>query len=556
MNSQFVMWLYPILLLSAVSLIFRLRLPWQWSWPFVVQSIPMIACGILGLTVGPDWMYAIIGWALVFLFYAPPKIFYNDLQRYLTALDATNLRRAGSRISILFWGLSGEFWRDMSEVLALFVERKPEEADKLLDKWQGRSGLPRSVAQIPGSYRLIGNGVMWHWDDIIADYNRLTAEGKISTALQLSAARAFAERGDFAGASQCLKAAGVSETNIPLNTLSLTLLPFFALIGATSQTSALLNILSKRKTEFPEYSRLYWTGRCQWANEEFEASQATLEKALSISMSDLFRARIESQLEKVRTRQEPTTASLSSEEKKALIEEVWQLFSRAAFVQEIIAPRRKSVAVIVIIGILFVIYCFTDLISFARLFGPDTPLVAFAKAQQLAIFNAGALFPASALKGEYWRFFTYLFLHAHFTHFALNVIGLYWFGRVAENIFGTSRFLAIYIVGGLLSGVAHALICPNDPAVGASGAVMAMFGAVGAGIFRLKDRIPQPIWKLELSWLGGMAVSQLVLDQLIPHVAAFAHIGGMLSGLAIGMILSIRTPAPDEVDGTQRFIGG
>lgn len=556
MNSQFVMWLYPIVLLSAVSLIFRLRLPWQWSWPFVIQSIPMILCGVLGLTVGPDWMYAIIGWALVFLFYAPPKVFYNDLQKYLTALDATNLRRAGKRISLLFWGLSGEFWRDMSEVLALFVERKPEEAAKLLDKWQGRSGLPKSVAQIPGSYRLIGNGVMWHWDDIIADFHRLNAEGKISSAMQLSAARAFAEQGNFSESAHCLKAAGISETNLPLNTLALTLLPFFALIGATTQTNALLRILAKRKTEFPEYSRLYWTGRCQWANQEFDSAQATLEQALKISMSELFRDRIESQLVKVRARQEPTTAALLPEEKSALIGEVWQLFSRAAFVQEIIAPRRKSVAVIVIIAILFVIYCMTDLVSLVGLLGHDTAMYIFARAQQEAIFNAGALIPASALKGEYWRFFTYLFLHAHFTHFALNVIGLYWFGRVAENIFGTSRFLAIYIVGGLLSGVAHALVCPNLPAVGASGAVMAMFGAVAAGIYRLKDRIPESIWRLELSWLAGMAASQLVLDQFVPKVAAFAHIGGMLSGLAIGMILSIRAPGPDEVDGTQRFIGG
>ena len=85
---------------------------------------------------------------------------------------------------------------------------------------------------------------------------------------------------------------------------------------------------------------------------------------------------------------------------------------------------------------------------------------------------------------------------------------------------------------------------------------MAMFGAVAAGIYRLKDRMPESIWRLELSWLGGMAASQLVLDQFVPKVAAFAHIGGMLSGLAIGMILSIRAPGPDEVDGTQRFIGG
>ncbi len=555
MNSQFVMWLYPLLLLSAVSLIFRLRLPWQWAWPFVVQSLPLIACGVLGLTIGPDWMYAIIGWALVFLFFVPPKTFYSDLQKYLTALDATNLRRAGQRISLLFWGLSGEFWRDMCEVLALFVERKPDEADRLLSKWQGRSGLPKSVATIPGSYRLIGNGVMWNWDAIIADFEKLSAVGKVSSVMQLSSARAFAEKGLFANSVECLKSAGISESNMPLNNLALTLLPFFALIGASTQTDALLNIL-KSKKEFPEYSRLYWRGRCQWANHEFEDAEKTFEHARTLSMSDLFRNRIDGQLKKIREREEPSTAALTADDKTVFVDEVWHLFSRAAFVQEIISPRRKSVSVNAIIAMLFVTYCCTDLFRVAKFFGSNSEFYIFANHLSDTIIRVGALYPQQALSGEYWRFFTYLFLHANITHFAFNVVGLYWFARVAENIFGTSRFLAIYIVGGMLSGVAHALLCPDQPAVGASGAVMAMFGAVAAGIYRLKDRIPESTWRLKLSWLGGMAAAQLVLDHFIPKVAAFAHLGGMLSGLAIGMILSIRTTAADEVDGTQRFIGG
>lgn len=550
------MWLYPILILAAVSLSFRLRLPWQWSWPFVVQSIPLIACGILGLTIGPDWMYAIIGWALVFLFYAPPKLFYSDLQKYLTGLDAVNLRRCGQRISILFWGLSGEFWRDMSEALALYVERKQDEAESLLDKWRGRKGLPKAVAQIPESYRLIGNGVMWRWDVIISEYETLKATGRVPTAMLFAAARAYAETGQFRSSADSLKAAGIAESNLPLYNLALTLMPFFALIGASTQTDALLAILARKQREFPEYTRLYWLGRCQWANHDFESAQATLEKARAESASDLFRHRIDTQLEKVNGREEPTAASLSSDERQALVDQIWSIFSRSAFVQEIIAPRRKSVAVTFIIAYILVVFCLTDLTRIPEILGDKGAFYVFAKGLHDGIFHLFALIPDLALKGEYWRFISYLFLHAHETHVILNLVGLYWFGRVAENIYGTSRFLAIYYVGGLLSGVAHALLSPDFPAVGASGAVMAMFGAVAAGIYRLKDKIPESTWRLELSWLGGLALAQLVLDQVIPHVAAFAHLGGMLSGLAIGMLLSIRTPSLTEVDGTQRFVSG
>ncbi|MBX9671012.1 MAG: rhomboid family intramembrane serine protease [Candidatus Obscuribacterales bacterium] len=556
MTSQFTLWLYPILLLSAVSVIFRLRLPIKWSWPFIVQSIPLILCGVLGLTIGPDWMFAIIGWSLVFIFYVPPKLFYSGLQRNLTGLNADELRRAGKSITLVFWGLSGEFWKDMCEALALFVEMKPEPAEALLHKWQGRDGLPKAVAQIPNTYRLVGTGVMWRWQDIIANYERVKESDHVPSSLYTAAARAYAEEGRFTEAAQCLKAARVPEANLPLFSLAILMLPFFGLIGARRETDELLAILAEKNKEFPEYARYYWKGRCEWADNDLTAAQATLLKADQISSSPLFRARIELQLEKVKRGEPSSAAGYDEATRAALSKEIWAIFSRAAFVQEIISPRRKSIAVGVLIVVISIFLLITDSYEITKIVAPGSPIDAFARMLSNTVFQCGALIPQLALKGEYWRFISYLFLHAHITHAALNLIGLYWFGRVAENIFGTSRFLAIYIVGGLLSGVAHAVLSPDQNAVGASGAVMAIFGAVGAGIFRLKDKIPESIWRFHVSWLAGLALSQLVLDHVIPHVAAFAHLGGLLAGLAIGMLLSIRTPSLHEVDGTQKFVGG
>jgi membrane associated rhomboid family serine protease len=165
-----------------------------------------------------------------------------------------------------------------------------------------------------------------------------------------------------------------------------------------------------------------------------------------------------------------------------------------------------------------------------------------------------ALIPVAFIEyGQYWRLLTYLFLHAHITHMIFNIVGLIWFGRICENIFGTSRFVAIYIVGGILSGVAHSFLSPHL-AVGASGAVMAVFGAVAVGILRLKNKIPVSIWKFKLGLLGGLAMFQIILDQLIPHVAVFAHLGGLLGGLAFGAVLSIRSPNTDRHEITGRYV--
>lgn len=569
MTSQFTMWLYPLLVLSAISLIIRIRLPLKWSWGFVIQALPLIACGVLGLTVGPDWMYAIIGWALVFVFYVPPKVFYTDLQRNLTALDADSLRRAGRNITLLFWGLPGEFWRDMTYALAYFVERKADEAEALLSKWQNKSGLPSTVAAIPNSYRLIGKGIMWQWNDVISAYENVIAGGGQPGALLPAAARAYAETGRFQDSVRCFTETKVVDSNLPLNNLAFQLLPFFALVGATMQTTNLLAILSHKKKDFPEFTHLFWIGRCHLANNEFDLAKEALQKARDISHSPLFHERIDNQLAIAEQRIPSAASQISPEDKATLITGLWKGFSRAAFVQEIISPRRKSITVISIIVILLLLFAVTDLWQIAKFFDPQktSTFALVTDAMANTVLQFGALDPARALSGEYWRFFTYLFLHANETHILLNIIGLYWFGRVAENIFGTTRFLAIYVVGGLLSGVVHSLLSPDQIAVGASGAIMAMFGAVGAGIYRLKDKIPESIRKMELAWLGSLALAQVVLDQIfyiaasnnvagVPHIAAFAHLGGLVSGFAIGMLLSIRTPSLTEVDGTQRFIGG
>ena len=558
MTSQFTMWLYPLLILSAISLFIRIRLPWSWSWGFIIQAVPVTLCAVLGLTIGPDWMYAIIGWALVFIFYVPPKIFYTDLQRYLTGLDADGLRRSGKGIRLLFWGLPGEFWSDMTFALANYVEQNAASAEALLTKWQERKSLPKSVAGIPNSYRLIGRGIMWQWDSIIEAYELILAEGGTPGALLPAAARAYAERGQFQHAVACFAEAKIVDQNLALNSLALQLLPFFSLVGATRQTEALVSILAHNKKDFPEQTQLYWLGRCHLANGDFEKAKDFFARAKASSHSKTFQDRIDTQLALIERREPSPPCSLAQEDKNSLVNGLWNGFSRAAFVQEIISPRRKSITVIALCVILIVLFLITDMWHVAALFDPRkvTEFAITTDSITNTIMNTCALDPAKALSGQYWRFFTYLFLHANETHILLNIIGLYWFGRVAENIFGTTRFLAIYIVGGLLSGVVHALLSPDQIAVGASGAIMAMFGAVGAGIFRLKDKIPDPIRKFQLSWLGGLALAQVVLDQLIPHVAAFAHLGGMVSGFAIGMLLSIRTPSLTEVDGTQKFIGG
>jgi rhomboid protease GluP len=60
------------------------------------------------------------------------------------------------------------------------------------------------------------------------------------------------------------------------------------------------------------------------------------------------------------------------------------------------------------------------------------------------------------LGGQWWRLLSSIFLHFGFFHMALNMTALYVNGRVAERIFGTTRYLFIY----------RSLLCMNVRAAG------------------------------------------------------------------------------------------
>lgn len=72
-----------------------------------------------------------------------------------------------------------------------------------------------------------------------------------------------------------------------------------------------------------------------------------------------------------------------------------------------------------------------------------------------------------------WRLVTYQFLHADFFHLLFNMIGLYFFGPMMEQWWGSKRFLAFY----LLCGVCGAL---PMIALGYTGVIPIQVGLVGA----------------------------------------------------------------------------
>src|SRR5215470_17955331 len=87
--------------------------------------------------------------------------------------------------------------------------------------------------------------------------------------------------------------------------------------------------------------------------------------------------------------------------------------------------------------------------------------------------------------GEYYRLFTYMFLHYGLIHLATNMVSLLVLGRALEAALGPLRFTVLYLVAGLGGGVACYVFTPTGGTVGASGAIFGLFAALFVVLRRL-----------------------------------------------------------------------
>ena len=121
-----------------------------------------------------------------------------------------------------------------------------------------------------------------------------------------------------------------------------------------------------------------------------------------------------------------------------------------------------------------------------------------------------------------------MFVHFGILHISFNLYGLYYFGRLNKAHFTVPQFLAIYFGSGLLGNIVSLyLIPPLVPSGGASGAI---FGLVGSYVAIEKKAQHM-----------GMALVYAVLifiQSSGPGVNIFAHLFGLIGGLALGLVFS------------------
>ncbi|RLD04129.1 MAG: rhomboid family intramembrane serine protease [Chloroflexota bacterium] len=173
-----------------------------------------------------------------------------------------------------------------------------------------------------------------------------------------------------------------------------------------------------------------------------------------------------------------------------------------------------------------------------------------------------ALIPANVTSlisiGSLSNIFTSMFMHAGLAHIGGNMLYLWIFGDNVEDRMGSGNYFLFYIVGGVVASLAHIYSDPTSviPTVGASGAIAAVLGAylVLFPSQKVLTLIPLGFW-LRMTLLPASLVlgawflfqlAQVIFSWGSPEVggvAFWAHIGGFISGVVLGLLF--KKPEPE-----------
>lgn len=135
--------------------------------------------------------------------------------------------------------------------------------------------------------------------------------------------------------------------------------------------------------------------------------------------------------------------------------------------------------------------------------------------------------------GEYYRLFSYMFLHAGFIHILLNMYSLYIVGPQVENFFGKWKYILIYLFSGISGGLLSIAFNGNTISVGASGAIFGLFGALIYFGYNYRGYIGTII----RSQIVPIVIYNLLMGFFIPGIDVSGHVGGLLGGLIVSNML-------------------
>jgi rhomboid protease GluP len=160
------------------------------------------------------------------------------------------------------------------------------------------------------------------------------------------------------------------------------------------------------------------------------------------------------------------------------------------------------------------------------------------EAENSGLIHWGANYGPYTLEGQWWRLLTSMFLHGGWVHIGMNMAALYSVGVFCERLFGSRRFLLLYLVAGVSGSAASVLLNPGVNSVGASGAIFGIMGGLLAFIRNPDSGVPPTIVGRLRRTVSTFVLLNIGAGIIYPHIDNAAHIGGLVGGFFAGMALA------------------
>jgi len=149
----------------------------------------------------------------------------------------------------------------------------------------------------------------------------------------------------------------------------------------------------------------------------------------------------------------------------------------------------------------------------------------------------GALSGPLVRRGEVWRLLSCMLVHANLIHLAFNCTAMLFIGRMLEVLQGRWRLELLFVFSVVTGSLASLYWHPHVVSVGASGGIFGLIGVVAAMVVRHRKAFPAHLWRGLRKWLFQVLAYNVVLF-LLPFIDNAAHVGGLLGGFALGLLLT------------------
>ncbi|MFK3917182.1 rhomboid family intramembrane serine protease [Psychrobacter sp. NPDC078501] len=162
-----------------------------------------------------------------------------------------------------------------------------------------------------------------------------------------------------------------------------------------------------------------------------------------------------------------------------------------------------------------------------------------------SLLNWGANALPYTMQEQPWRLVSSAFLHIGLMHLLFNGFAMYFFGQIAEPMFGSAKFLALFLLAAIGGNLLNSYVTWQDiiagtgqPGIsaGASGGIMGIGAALLiAALFKIS--VNGMVLNLKsLIFIMGI---NLVYGFAVPGIDNAGHIGGALTGLVIALAFAI-----------------